>query len=151
MYKPHQGKYKPKNPEKYKGNPTQIFYRSSWERSFMKWVDLNESVEQWQSEEKCVWYFDPVTKKKRRYFPDFIMKFRNKEGLLVTEMIEIKPHAQVVGPPTNPKRRTQRWMTEVKTYITNQAKWAAAAEYCEDRGWSFRIITENELGLSPKY
>ena len=144
------GKYKPRNPQKYKGNPTNIIYRSSWERSFMKWVDLNESVEQWQSEEKCVWYYDPCTKKKRRYFPDFIIYYKDKKGVHKTEMIEIKPHRQVVGPNPHPKRRTKAWMNEVRTFITNRAKWDAACVYCEDRGWSFRIITEKELGLMDK-
>lgn len=141
------GKFKPKNPKKYKGNPTQIIYRSSWERSFMNWVDLNENVEQWQSEEKIVWYYDPCTKKKRRYFPDFIIYYKDKNGIHKTEMIEIKPYKQVIGPNPHPKRRTKSWMNEVRTFITNQAKWAAAKDYCEDRGWSWRIITEKELGL----
>ena len=141
------GKYKPRNPKKYKGNPTNIIYRSSWERTFCKYCDLTESVEQWQSEEKAVWYYDPCTKKKRRYFPDFIIKFKDSKGIMKTEMIEIKPAKQVAGPNPHPKRRTQSWMNEVRTYITNQAKWRAAMEYCEDRGWNFRIITEKELGL----
>jgi len=141
------GKYKPRNPKKYKGNPTNIIYRSSWERTFCKYCDLTESVEQWQSEEKAVWYYDPCSKKKRRYFPDFIIKFKDSKGIMKTEMIEIKPARQVAGPNPHPKRRTQGWMNEVRTFITNRAKWDAAMEYCEDRGWSFRIITEKELGL----
>ena len=147
MNKPLQGKFKPRNPKKYKGNPTDIVYRSSWERSFMNYCDLTESVEQWQSEEKCVWYYDPVSKRKRRYFPDFIIKYKNKKDIMCTEMIEIKPAKQVIGPSKTPKRRTKSWMWEVRTYVTNRAKWDAATEYCEDRGWSFRIITEKELGL----
>ena len=137
----------PRNPEKYKGDPRNIVYRSSWERTFSKWCDLTESVVSWQSEEKCLWYYDPVTKKKRRYFPDFIIKYENKEGVVMTEMIEIKPQKQVDGPPQNPKKRTKAWVNAVKTYITNQAKWEAATAICEDRGWSFRLITEVELGI----
>jgi len=144
------GKYKPRNPEKYKGNPTNIIYRSSWERTFMKYCDLTEGVEQWQSEEKCVWYYDPVAKKKRRYFPDFIVKYKNKKGVTHIEMVEIKPSKYVVGPNPQPKRRTKAWMNEVRTFITNQAKWSAAREYCENRGYSFRIITEKELGFTDK-
>lgn len=150
MGKTLKGKYRPRYPEKYRGNPMEIIYRSSWERTFCKYLDLNESVESWASEEKCVWYYDPVTKKNRRYFPDFIIKYRNKDDNLMTEMIEIKPAKQVKGPPTNPKRRTKSWMNEVKTYVTNQAKWDAARGYCEAKGWSFRIVTEKELGLMDK-
>ena len=67
---------------------------------------------------------------------------------MVTEMIEVKPAKQVQGPPKNPKRKTKAWMNAVHTYVTNQAKWAAAEEYCENRGWNFRIVTEKELGLT---
>ena len=143
-----QGKFRPKNPEKYKGNPGEIYYRSSWEKTFMNWADLNESVHSWQSEEKVVWYYDPVSKKKRRYFPDFIVNYKNKEGVMMTEMVEVKPYKQIIGPPENPKRKTKAWVNSVYTYITNRAKWDAAMKYCEDRGWSFRLVSEKELGLS---
>ena len=148
MSKTLQGKFRPKNPDKYKGNAGEIYYRSSWEMKFMHYCDLREDIQSWQSEEKAVWYYDPVTKKKRRYFPDFIVNYKRKDGIMVTEMVEIKPHKQVVGPPKNPKRRTKAWVNAVHTYITNQAKWESATRYCEDRGWNFRIVTEKELGLT---
>ena len=67
----YKGKYKPSNPKKYKGDPTNIIYRSLWERKFMKYCDDNENILEWGSEEFFVPYKDPVTGKKRRYFPDF--------------------------------------------------------------------------------
>jgi hypothetical protein len=142
-----QGRYRPIHPEKYKGDPSDIVYRSSWERIFMVWADKNDKIKRWQSEEKALWYDDPVSKKKRRYFPDFIIEYERKDGIMVTEMIEIKPQSQIDGPPTNPKRRTRAWMNAVHTYITNRAKWEAATKVCEDRGWSFRLISEKHLGL----
>jgi len=144
-----QGKFRPKNPDKYIGDPSGIVYRSSWEKMFMTWCDTKEHVVAWQSEEKSIWYYDPVTKKKRRYFPDFLIKYK-KDGNLISEMIEVKPQSQIDGPPVNPKRRTKAWMNAVHTYITNQAKWKAAMEYCEDRGMSFRLISEKHLGLTNK-
>jgi hypothetical protein len=39
-----QGKYSPKFSKKYKGNPCEIYYRSSWERKFMVYCDKNENV-----------------------------------------------------------------------------------------------------------
>jgi len=30
------------------------------------------------------------------------------------------------------------------------AKWESAKEFCLDRGWEFKIITEKELGISYK-
>ena len=141
------GKFSPQNPEKYKGDPTEIIYRSSWERIFMNYCDKNDKIKKWQSEEKALWYYDPVTKKKRRYFPDFIIYYERKDGIMVTEMIEVKPQKQIDGPPPNPKRKTQAWMKSVQTYITNRAKWEAATKICEDRGWNFRLISEKHLGL----
>ena len=141
-----QGKFRPRNPEKYKGDPSNIVYRSSWEKIFMNWADRNDKIVSWQSEEKALWYNDPVTKKKRRYFPDFIIMFE-RDGKMITEMIEVKPKAQVDGPNPNPKRRTAAWMRSVQTYLTNMAKWEAAAKVCEDRGWNFRLVTEKDLGI----
>ena len=145
MSKTLQGKFRPQNPEKYKGNPGNILYRSSWELNFMNWCDRNPNIIQWQSEEKAIWYYDPVAKKKRRYFPDFIVKYKNSKGIIIEEVIEIKPHAQVMGPPTTPKRRTKAWMNAVKTYLTNQSKWKAASNWAEDRGMNFRLLTEKQI------
>mgnify|MGYP002038412478 CR=1 FL=1 len=144
------GRYLPRNPEKYKGDASQIIYRSSWERTFCKWCDLRESVKSWSSEEMCIWYYDPVKKKKRRYFPDFIIKVMDSDGLIRTQMIEIKPDKEVKGPEKNPKRKTKSWVYAVHTYVTNMAKWDAARDFCEDRGWQFCIITEYELGLKKR-
>ena len=144
------GRFSPQNPEKYIGDPTNIIYRSSWEKIFCNWCDRNTSIKKWNSEEKIVPYFDPVKKRWRRYFPDFMIHYENKDGIMMTEMIEVKPQHEVEGPPTNPKRRTKGWVNQVYTYITNQAKWEAAKEYCENQGWSFRIITEKELGIKNK-
>lgn len=143
-------KYVPRNPEKYKGNPNDIICRSSWERTFCKWCDLNESIIQWASEEMFIPYRDPVAKKVRRYFPDFLIRIQDSDGLIRTRMIEVKPHKEVVGPPKNPKRKTKSWMYAVHTYITNTAKWEAARDYCSDRGWEFDIVTEYELGLKKR-
>ena len=150
MSRNHQGRFRPRNPKKYRGDPTCIEYRSSWERTFMNWVDLNESIMQWSSEEICIPYFDPIQKKTRRYFPDFIIRFRDSDGLIITEMIEIKPYKEVVGPEKNPKRKTKSWLYAVQTYVNNQAKWDAAMKFCENRGWCWRIVTEYELGLKKK-
>ena len=147
MAKTLQGRYRPNNPEKYKGNVSNILYRSSWEHTFMKWCDASPHVHQWMSEERAIWYFDPITKKKRRYFPDFIVKYQGNDGIIKEEVIEIKPARQVAGPNPTPKRKTKAWAKSVETYVTNMAKWKAAAEWASDRGMSFRLITEKELNL----
>jgi len=139
------GKFKPIHPEKYKGDPRMIEYRSSWELNFMKWLDDNPNVIKWMSEERAIWYYDPVAKKKRRYFPDFIVKYKRRDGVVIEEVVEIKPHKHVTGPNPNPKRRTKAWVNECLTYATNQAKWKAATEWAEDRGMNFRLLTEQDV------
>ena len=139
--------YKPEYPNKYKGNPNNIICRSSWERKFCRWCDLSESVLEWGSEEFFVKYFDPVTNRVRRYFPDFIIKVREQSGEIKKYVIEVKPKRQTVPPVQTSKKRTRTYITEVKTYAMNQAKWEAAKEWCKDRMIEFRIITENELGI----
>ena len=138
------GRFKPINPDKYKGDPMNIWFRSSWERDVMNWLDRNDEVIWYMSEERAVWYYNPVTKKKARYFPDFIICYE-RNGIKYEEMLEVKPQKHVDGPNPNPKRRSKSWVNEVKTYAVNQAKWRAAETYCEDRGMSFRLLTENNV------
>ena len=40
----YKGFYKVKNRNKYKGNPDNVIYRSSWELLVLKWLDNNPSV-----------------------------------------------------------------------------------------------------------
>jgi len=141
----HKRFYKPIFPEKYAGDPTNIIMRSSWETMFASWCDKNPSVIKWSSEETIVPYRCPTDGKIHRYFVDF--KITVKEGK--TFLVEVKPEKQTL-PPVYPGKRTQRYLTESLIFMKNQAKWDAAKNYCKDRGWEFKIITEKELGLTPK-
>ena len=140
----YSGKFKPKNYKKYKGDPTKIFYRSLWERKFMVYVDNHEKIIEWGSEEVVIPYRSPLDNKVHRYSPDFYIKYVNKRGQTVREIIEVKPKKQLY-PPKQPTRRTRRYLQEVNTYVINQAKFKAAKEYCDDRKLGFRILTEDEL------
>ena len=142
----YSGKFNPKNPNKYLGDPTNIFWRSLWERRVMTHLDDNPNVVGWSSEEIIIPYLSPVDNRWHRYFPDFLVKSKNKHGLIETIIIEVKPSSQAVAPKTQ-KRVTQRYITEVVTYGVNQAKWKAAEEYCKDRNWKFVVVTEKELGI----
>ena len=140
------GFFKPQNPAKYKGNPTSIVYRSSWELKFMSYLDKHDDVLLWESEEMFIPYRSPVDNRIHRYFPDFIVKKRDKDGLVKTVMIEVKPESQT-RPPKKPAKMTKRYINEVYTWGVNEAKWKAANEYCLDRGWSFHVFTEKQLGI----
>ena len=142
----YKGKYKPSYPKKYKGDPTNIIYRSLWERKFMVYCDNNPNVLEWQSEEFCIPYRSPIDNKVHRYFPDFFIKYKDVSGKTRSSLIEIKPMRQCVPPP-KPKRQTKKYLNEAFEYAKNQAKWKAAQDYCADRMWEFKVMTEKELGI----
>ena len=135
----YKGKYKIKNPAKYKGDHTNVIYRSMWERHVFKWCDENVSVVNWSSEEVVVPYLYEVDKKYHRYFVDLKVTFDTGK----TYLIEIKP-AKELSPPKG-DRRTKRYLTEGMTFVKNQNKWKAAREYAADRNWEFQIWTEKQL------
>jgi hypothetical protein len=137
----YSGRFKPTNPEKYIGDHTNIIYRSSWECRVMSWLDKNSDILSWGSEELIIPYKSPVDGRFHRYFPDFIVKTRNK-----TLIIEVKPERETKEPKPR-KRVTKQYLQEVMTYGVNQSKWKAAEEYCLDRGWEFKVITEKHLGI----
>lgn len=144
--KTYKGYFKPKNPQKYQGDPTNIVYRSRWELKLMMYLDDHKEILSWSSEEVIIPYRSPIDGKIHRYFPDFKVTKINKEGKKETALIEIKPLSQTQPPKKQPKI-TKRYLTEVKTWGVNEAKWKAAQSYCLDRGWSFHIFTEKELGI----
>lgn len=142
----HKRRFVPVFPEKYSGDPTNIIMRSSWESVFANWCDKNPAVVKWLSEETVIPYRCPTDNRLHRYFVDFKIQIKNKEGLLKTYLVEIKPENQC-SPPVYPGKRTQRYLVESMTFIKNQAKWAAAREYAKDRNWEFMILTEKHLGI----
>lgn len=140
----YKGKYQPSHPRKYKGNPSNIIYRSLWERKFMVYCDRNEAILEWGSEEVIIPYISPLDGKRHRYFPDFYIKVRQKDGSIKKILIEVKPK-KYCSPPTS-TRKTKRFVQEVRQWGVNQAKWEAAIEWCNDRGIEFKILTEDHLG-----
>lgn len=142
----HKRKYIPLNPQKYAGDPSIIIMRSSWETKFAKWCDTNPNVVQWKSEETIIPYKCATDNRMHRYFVDFQISVKTKEGVVKTYLVEIKPAKQTV-PPEYPGKRTKRYLQESFAFIKNKSKWEAATEYAKRRGWEFIIITENELGV----
>lgn len=144
----YKGFFKPKNPVKYKGDPTNIVYRSLWEFKLMSYLDVHSEVIEWSSEEFCIPYRSPVDGRIHRYFPDFKVKKKNTSGVVETVVIEVKPRSQVIPPNVQTsKKPTKKYIREVMTYGVNEAKWKAAEAYCKDRQWKFMIMSEKELGI----
>lgn len=142
----YKGKFTPRDPKKYMGNPTNIIYRSSWELRVMNYFDRNPNILQWASEEFSIPYISPIDGRRHRYYPDFMIKSREKDGRISTRVIEVKPKKQC-QPPKKRSKITKAYLSEVKAWGINSAKWTAAKEFCADRKWDFVILTEQELGL----
>ena len=142
----YKGKYYPSFPRKYKGDPTNIVYRSLWERKFMVYCDKNQNILEWASEEIAIPYRSPIDNREHRYFPDFYMKVKETNGKIKNYVIEVKPAKQTI-PPKKPKRQTKGYIREAYEYARNQAKWKMAKEFCADRQWEFKVVTEKELGI----
>ena len=112
----------------------------------MVYCDKNDKILEWGSEEIALPYRSRVDNRVHRYFPDFYIKVQENTGRVKTYLIEVKPLKQTQK-PKKPKRQTKNYLREVYEYAKNQAKWKAADEFCKDRLWEFKVMTENELGI----
>lgn len=134
--------YKIKNTEKYVGNKVPM-YRSSWEYTFMLFCDNNPSIQQWSSEPLKIPYQDPLTGKHTVYVPDFLISYVDKNLKKHVELIEIKPVKQTL------KERVGKNPYDQAQFVKNQAKWAAASNWCKQNNIKFRIINENDIFHNP--
>jgi len=138
------GRFVPKNPSKYVGNVNRIMFRSSWELRFMKWLDENNAVMRWGSEELAIPYVNPIKVDPNgrpvisRYYPDFIIMYKDTTGGVKKEIIEVKPMKESVLTPGMSER-------DKMMYAVNQAKWKAASIFAEAQGATFRVITEKTM------
>jgi hypothetical protein len=144
-----EGWFKPRYPEKYLGDATKIYFRSSYELRAFQWLDGNPNVLNWASEEIAIPYAKPVHPtedprgwRKANYFPDLLVIFQKPDGKIYKELIEIKPKKQT---KVSRARKAKTKLMEDYAYAVNQAKWAAAIQWCKPRGIEFRIITEESL------
>jgi hypothetical protein len=112
----------------------------------MVYCDRNQNILEWGSEEIALPYRSPIDNKIHRYYPDFYIKVRESTGQIKKYIIEIKPLKQCMEPKVQ-KKKTKGYIYEVYEYAKNQAKWKAAREFCKDRMWEFKVLTENELGI----
>jgi hypothetical protein len=133
-----QGKYTLKNPEKYIGGRTPT-YRSSWEFAFCRMCDTNENITKWASESIKIPYRHPFTGKYTIYVPDFFIVYGDRTGKQHVELIEVKPANHTF------KEQLGRSQANKAHYVVNQAKWAAARQYCKQKGMYFRVVNESDI------
>lgn len=133
-----QGKYIVENPEKYLGDPDKVTYRSSWELFFNQYVDRSPHVLKWSSEQLQIHYYHPFYKKMRTYYPDYFVEYKDKDGVIHREIIEIKPENQIF--------LSSRPSKDQKiTHMINMSKWSACKQFCEEHKIVFRLCTEKQL------
>lgn len=141
MAKYSRGIYKLKNPGKYAGNKSPE-YRSSWENRVFQWMDETPQVISWASEPIKIPYINPlkpnVNGKPNFYIPDILFMYIDKSGNKVTELVEIKPVSQTLIEKAKSKR-------DLMAFAVNQAKWDQARSWCQQRGLTFRILTERDI------
>ena len=145
----YRGKYTIKDKSKYAGDHKKVVYRSLWERRLMVYCDKQKSVVEWGSEEIVIPYYSPLDGKMHRYYPDFYMTVRQKDGSIKKFIVEVKPKKDMKQPPANPKKRTKAWLKSVRTYAMNKAKFKYAEDFCKDKNLEFLILNEDHL--APKY
>lgn len=157
MYKSaKQGLFKLTHPEKFikvldetmgsSKNPGYVEYKSSLEYKAIRYADFNPAVKNWSMEPFPIPYIKPTDGKVHRYFVDMFLEFQNGEKFLV----EIKSYAETIE-PKRPMRMTEkaahRFLNQMMTYKTNQAKWEQARKFCDQKGLHFAILTEKQLNF----
>lgn len=135
---PFRARFLPANPQKYVGDVENIWARSSWEVSVMKWMDSRSAVIRWGSEETEIPYLSPLDSRVHRYFPDFFIEYRDAEGNILKEIVEVKPLHES-------EEKFAKHQRSKDALLVNNAKWKAAAIWCEQRGMKFRVITEKSI------
>ena len=112
----------------------------------MMWCDRNTNVLEWGSEEIIIPYRSPLDNRVHRYYPDFYVRAKTKDGRIAKSIIEIKPDAQTKQPKRKSKK-ARTCITEVKPWNVNSAKWRAARQYCAHKNMQFIILTEKHLNV----
>ena len=138
--KNYKGKYTPRNKKKYKGDSSKVVYRSMWERQTFRWIEKNDDIIWWNSEDVIIPYLCETDNKMHRYYIDLYFMTRNGRKYL----IEIKPEKQT-RPPNKRKKNKAKVLKETLIYVKNMSKWAAAKKFAEDNDCEFQIWTEKTL------
>ena len=159
----NQGNYIPNNKDKVIKLNTQggVYFRSSWEKKIMTWLDYNEKIIKWGAECMKIPYqmthFDngDMKIKDHCYYPDFYYEMRNDEGVLRQVVVEVKPAKEYnmvialtegkLQVPQKGTKKLKNFEYDLKMAQQNSEKWKTMISYCEKKGWEFIIITEEHL------
>ncbi len=158
----NQGNYIPKNKDKVIKLNTQggVYFRSSWEKKIMHWLDYNESIIKWGAE--CLRIPYQMTHfengdsriKEHSYFPDFYYEMR-VDGVLKQIVVEVKPMKEYnmvialnegkLSVPEKGAKKLKSFEYDLKMAYKNKNKWETMINWCNKKGYEFIIITEQHL------
>ena len=148
-----------KNPNKYIGNLSKIYFRSSQEYKFCIYCDNEPDIIKQGVECVEIPYKIPNEKifengrksiviEDKRYYPDFYIE-KKKGNSFERMLLEIKPHKQTLPPPQpksiNNKKQMMRYNIEYENQRKNMIKQKHAKEYCIKMGISFKLLTEENF------
>jgi hypothetical protein len=145
----YSGAYRVKNKKKYKGDVTDVIYRSLCERQIMVYCDTCDDILYWGSETVIIPYYYEADQKMHRYFLDFYVEIKCKSGTVKRMILEYKPFSQT-QPPKKTKvknhwKSKKKYINATLTYIKNQNKWKAAKQWAELKGYEFYVISEKDI------
>ena len=138
-----QGIFRPRHPEKCRSNS--CVYRSGLELHYMRYLDSNPNIISWGSEDVVIPYIKPTDNKLHRYYVDFSLTIKDKNGVLHKFIIELKPEKQCKPPTNHGNKKKSTMFYEQVTYATNQCKWDAADQWAKKNGYKFQIMTEKQV------
>lgn len=159
----NQGNYVPKNRDKVIKLNTQggVYFRSSWEKKIMHWLDNNNTITKWGAECLRIPYqmthFDngDTKIKEHSYFPDFYYEMRLSDGTLKQVVVEVKPMKEFqmvqdlnegkLNVPENSMKKLKNFEYDLKMAYKNKQKWETMINWCNKKGYDFIIITEQHL------
>lgn len=159
----HGGNYIPKNKDKVIKLNTQrgVYYRSSWEKMVMVWLDNKKEITKWGAECMRIPYqmthFDngDMKIKEHSYFPDFYYEMRGSDGVLKQVVVEVKPMKEYkmvqalnegkLEVPDKTMTKLKSFEYDLKMAYKNKNKWETMIKWCDKMGYEFIIITEEHL------
>jgi hypothetical protein len=160
----HGGNYIPKNKNKVLklNNLGGIFYRSSWEKKIITWLDFKKEVVKWGSE--CIRVPYQITKmvkgelkvEEHSYYPDFYYELLAPNGTIIRIIAEVKPKKEyedavlfTEGKFNVPENLTSKKLKNLeyrfKMAQKNSEKFKTMIKWCEVKGYKFIVITEDNL------
>jgi hypothetical protein len=152
-----QGQYQLINEKKYIANPNEIYYRSSLEYKFCKFIDNSSKVIKWGSEVVGVPYTG-ADNKPHTYYVDYYLEMHNPKDPMLPKrlLVEVKPQSETERiinntPPPQPKKVTPKslanWEYALREFDKNKRKWYAAQEYARLRSMEFVVVTEKNINM----